>query len=178
MREPIMLMTSCIHIFAAIQSEKPNRIKLATISIVIQSILLVMLINASCKSPDLVSPSQTPCQNPDQALIPAGWFLMGENDGRPSNQPQHQVYLDAYCIQRTEVTRQDFAAFITATAYQAPGWESTPVSSASRQLLPVVGVRWRDADRVLPLVRLALAQRGGMGKSRPRLGWQALPLGK
>lgn len=77
-------------------------------------------------------------------MVPAGWFLMGEDDGHLSNQPQHKVYLDAYRLQRTEVTRQDYASFISATAYHAPGWDGPP--GASQQLLPVVGVRWRDAD--------------------------------
>jgi len=102
------------------------------------------LLNAGCYSPPLVTPTQPSCQHSDLILIPAGWFQMGENDGRYSNQPQHEVYLDAYCIQLTEVTRKDFAAFISNTAYDAPGWKGQP--DASEQMLPVVGVRWRDAN--------------------------------
>lgn len=30
-------------------------------------------------------------------LVPAGWFLMGQDDGPESNRPQRQVYLDTYC---------------------------------------------------------------------------------
>jgi formylglycine-generating enzyme required for sulfatase activity len=77
------------------------------------------------------------------AQIPPGWFLMGEDSGRLTNQPQRQVYLDEYEIQVNEVTRADFARFIESTGYQAPGW--IPGSSEEDDL-PVVGVLWEDAD--------------------------------
>jgi formylglycine-generating enzyme required for sulfatase activity len=76
--------------------------------------------------------------------IPAGWFLMGEDSGRKSHQPQRRVYLDNYEIQVTEVTRGEFAAFIAATDYQAPGW--MPGQPEENDQLPVVGVLWEDAN--------------------------------
>ena len=72
--------------------------------------------------------------------IPAGWFLMGENNGRKSNQPQRRVYIDDFEIHVTEVTRQDYVRFITATGYQAPGW--IPSLQEETDHLPVVGVLW------------------------------------
>ncbi len=52
-------------------------------------------------------------------LIPAGEFLMGSAGTdtlvydweRPSEQPQHPVYLDAYLIDRTEVTNAQYERF-------------------------------------------------------------------
>ena len=46
----------------------------------------------------------------DRVLIPAGEFLMGspEGKGRWDEHPQHTVYLDAYWIDRYEVTGGDF----------------------------------------------------------------------
>jgi len=83
---------------------------------------------------------------PEQATvrIPAGWFLMGENSGRKSNKPQRRVYLNAFEIHVTEVTRQDFALFVAASGYQAPGWQ--PDGQEEDDRLPVVGVLWEDAD--------------------------------
>lgn len=83
---------------------------------------------------------------PEQATvqIPAGWFLMGENSGRKSNQPQRRVYLDAFEIHVTEVTRQDFAEFIATTGFIAPGWN--PDMQKGSKILPVVGVLWEDAE--------------------------------
>jgi len=83
---------------------------------------------------------------PDDALtlIPAGWFTMGEDDGRASNQPQHRVYLDAYCIHLHEVTQQAFSDFLAETGYQASGWLH-PVTEPGGEL-PAAGVIWKDAQ--------------------------------
>lgn len=75
--------------------------------------------------------------------IPSGWFLMGEDSGRKSNQPQRKVYLQEFEIHINEVTRKDFARFIESTGYQARGWKP---GSIEEEDLPVVGVLWEDAD--------------------------------
>lgn len=68
---------------------------------------------------------------------------MGENDGRDSNQPKHDVYLEAFCIQRNEVSRTQYGEFVQATGYQADGWEAFTLQEAD---LPVTGVLWEDAQ--------------------------------
>jgi formylglycine-generating enzyme required for sulfatase activity len=88
------------------------------------------------------------CQNPrtgqnELILIPAGSFSMGEDSGRASNQPQHEVYLDAYFIQKTEVTRSQFLEFLAATGYQAIGWQTPDEEPRD---LPATRLLWRDAD--------------------------------
>ena len=54
--------------------------------------------------------------------VPAGEFLMGSAESDPdasANQlPQHAVYLDAFWIDRTEVTNAQFARFVAATGHQ------------------------------------------------------------
>jgi len=77
-------------------------------------------------------------------LVPAGWFVMGENDGRESNQPQHPIYLDAYEILLTEVTHSQFREFVSATGYPAAGFENADDQASDN--MPVVGVLWKDAD--------------------------------
>lgn len=52
----------------------------------------------------------------DMALIPAGEFLMGSDDGGADEAPAHRVYLDAYYIDRHEVTNSEFAQFVRASA--------------------------------------------------------------
>ena len=87
-----------------------------------------------------------PFQNQDKPcprgslLVPEGWFTMGEDDGRISNQPQHPVYLDAYCIQQTEVTRQAFEKYLAETDV-----ESIATVDGEAQL-PVVGLLWEEAQ--------------------------------
>ena len=51
--------------------------------------------------------------------IPPGTFTMGWNgpEGRPDERPAHQVQLDGFWIDATEVTNAQFAAFVEATGY-------------------------------------------------------------
>ncbi len=82
---------------------------------------------------------------PDEVMVrvPAGWFTMGVNDGRRSNEPKRQVHLDAYAIMRMEVTRAEFAKFVQATGYQAAGWDQAKLEITGD--MPVTGVLWEDA---------------------------------
>ncbi len=48
----------------------------------------------------------------NMAEIPAGWFWMGSDGGRSSNRPSRLVYLDAFAIDRTEVTVGSFRRFL------------------------------------------------------------------
>jgi len=50
--------------------------------------------------------------------VPEGEFTMGNDAGPTNERPQHTVYLDAYWIDRTEVTNAMFALFVEATGYQ------------------------------------------------------------
>jgi formylglycine-generating enzyme required for sulfatase activity len=76
--------------------------------------------------------------------VPAGWFVMGQDEGPRSNRPQHSVYLDTFAIDRTEVTNTAFAKFITGTSYQAAGWNEKLLEAHTNE--PVVGVLWHEAD--------------------------------
>lgn len=77
-------------------------------------------------------------------LVPAGWFLMGQDDGPNSNRPQRQVYLDAFSIDRTEVTNAAFAKFVEETGYQPEGWTANAVPEHATA--PAAGILWREAD--------------------------------
>ncbi|MCH8156874.1 MAG: SUMF1/EgtB/PvdO family nonheme iron enzyme, partial [Nitrospinae bacterium] len=48
----------------------------------------------------------------DMVLIPAGFFIMGSNDHGEDEAPAHSTYLDAYSIDRYEVSATNFAAFL------------------------------------------------------------------
>jgi formylglycine-generating enzyme required for sulfatase activity len=76
--------------------------------------------------------------------VPAGWFLMGQNDGAGPSSPQRRVYLDAFAIDRTEVTNADFAEFVAQTGYQAAGWDAGSLEGHADE--PAVGILWREAD--------------------------------
>lgn len=44
--------------------------------------------------------------------VPAGEFTMGSDNGEPDEKPVHQVYLDAFWIDQTEVTNAMYAACV------------------------------------------------------------------
>jgi formylglycine-generating enzyme required for sulfatase activity len=69
---------------------------------------------------------------------------MGQDDGPSSSRPQRSVFLDAFTIERTEVTNAAFARFVQETGYAAKGWDDAVLSDLAD--VPVVGVTWRDAD--------------------------------
>ena len=49
--------------------------------------------------------------------IPVGKFMMGEIDTVPDEFPPHEVELDGFWMDSTEVTNADFKAFVDATGY-------------------------------------------------------------
>jgi formylglycine-generating enzyme required for sulfatase activity len=53
----------------------------------------------------------------EQVYIPAGSFLMGSEDGF-GERPVHEVTLDAFWLDRAEVTNEQFAAFVAETGYE------------------------------------------------------------
>ena len=52
-------------------------------------------------------------------LIPAGEFQMGSYDGQDDEQPLHTVYVDAFYMDRYEVTNAQYKAFVDAN----PQWQ-------------------------------------------------------
>lgn len=89
---------------------------------------------------------------PDMVYIPSGEFTMGDNtrynwsfllayniyDG-----PEHTVYLDAFYMDKYEVTNEQYKKFVEETGYHRPScWND---ARFNRPNYPVVGVTWEDA---------------------------------
>jgi len=87
--------------------------------------------------------------------VPEGEFLMGASDsdtGAENNEkPQHTVYLDAYWIDKTEVTNTMYAKCVT-TGVCKPPYENTSYARAgyygNNQFAdyPVINVDWNQAN--------------------------------
>lgn len=83
--------------------------------------------------------------------VPAGWFLMGSDprrdpDAGPQERPQRWVYLDAFAIDRYEVTNVHYLRFVLAGgAPWPPYWRADPFPE-KMAWHPVIGVSWREAD--------------------------------
>ena len=60
---------------------------------------------------------QRPEDDMTMVYVPSGTFLMGSEDGDIDEQPIHEVTLDGYWIDQTEVTNQQFTQFVVDTDY-------------------------------------------------------------
>ncbi|MDE0186960.1 MAG: formylglycine-generating enzyme family protein [Candidatus Poribacteria bacterium] len=122
---------------------------------------LMLTILSAC---DKVSVSSEPPE--DMVLIPAGEFIMGTDDPEapPNENPAHQIYLDAFYIDKYEVTKQQYEEFMLAGGYQnqqlwtEEGWEFitkneivVPLGLGVRYFTPTenqpaTGISWYEAD--------------------------------
>src|SRR6185295_15152603 len=69
------------------------------------------------------TPAASPAQGENKAdlvEIPGGTFQMGRNDGPPQEQPQHAVTVQAFLMDRTEVTNAEYADFVRDMNYAPP----------------------------------------------------------
>jgi formylglycine-generating enzyme required for sulfatase activity len=119
----------------------------------------------------------------EMVLIEAGWFEMGSTKEQmdaayqlgkkynkdtkrawfKSEKPQHRVWVDAYYIDKTEVTNREYRQFMEASGYErkeywsAEGWKfiqqkkiteprywSNPEFNQPNQ--PVIGISWYEAE--------------------------------
>ena len=85
--------------------------------------------------------------NADLVCVPAGEFLMGstdsDKDAQDNEKPQHKVDLDAFWIDRTEVTNAQYEKCVQAGQCTASSYASDSKYNGDTQ--PVVGVTWNDA---------------------------------
>lgn len=130
--------------------------------------------STSTPPPDTPAPTDVPSPTPEPAtstpadlpattfkrgvemvLVPAGPFLMGRNAGNPNERPEHEVYLDAYYIDVTEVSNRDYQACVEAVdEVRCPSRGDNDLGSPSRfryygieayNDYPVILVSWEEA---------------------------------
>lgn len=99
---------------------------------------------------------------------------MGSDDGKDDEKPVHKVYLDAFYMDRYEVTNAQYRKFMDATGHRAPlHWDDSRYNAPDQ---PVVGVNWHNvsaytkwAGKRLPTeAEWEKAVRGGLtGKKYP-----------
>ncbi len=106
------------------------------------------------------------CPNcPQMIAIPAGSFIMGQGDDSPYNKPNHQVSIAQFNMATTEITYQQFKAFVDETDYKTDAekndgcnifvkkWQLRKKGSWKKTYLkptnttPVTCVSWNDANQ-------------------------------
>jgi formylglycine-generating enzyme required for sulfatase activity len=97
-------------------------------------------------SPDQVHTS--PIDGMVQVFVPAGEFIMGSDEkGSQQNRPAHKVVLDAFWVDKVEVTNAMYALCVEAGKCTLPVIERNPYYGHPRyKNYPVVYVTWYDAN--------------------------------
>jgi len=80
---------------------------------------------------------------PGMVLVPAGEALLGSDSGDDDERPARRIFIDAFYIDKYEVTVAQYRRFLQATGHRKPyGWGAEHFSADDQ---PVVGVSWYDA---------------------------------
>jgi sulfatase modifying factor 1 len=78
--------------------------------------------------------------------IPAGEFLMGSDTGRDDERPPRLVYVDAFELDRYEITNAQYRRFLQITRRESPPYWSGNEYPPGQDDYPVAGVSWPDAE--------------------------------
>jgi len=87
----------------------------------------------------------------EMVYVPAGEFTMGSNDGSSDEKPPYTVYLDAFWIDRYEVTNALYKKCVEARQCSAPSSTKSSTrdsyyGNSQYDNYPVIYVSWNDAN--------------------------------
>jgi len=129
-----------------------------------------------------------PEDSKEMVFIPGGIFMMGSNSGDLTHQPEHQVEVADFYIDRWPVTNAEYKKFVDAIGYDVPhynvswcdtdpyNWDpETRMYPEGKADHPVVLVTWNDAmayaawagKRLLTEAEWERAARGLNGRKYP-----------
>ena len=113
------------------------RFRRSVLLAVLVSVLLASSLFAQTKTVGAGTPHQIGKGLDTMVMVPAGWFIMGSEDGYSNEKPRRRVYLDKFFIDKYPVTNARFQRF------GRPKKDYGSKFSGDRK--PVVGVTWFQA---------------------------------
>ena len=82
--------------------------------------------------------------NAPMVFIASGPFTMGTNEGLPNERPEHTVALDAFYIDKYEVTLNLYRKFLEVEKREAPQtWDDEAATTVGDR--PAIGMTWESA---------------------------------
>ncbi len=131
------------------------------------------------------TPTNTPIPSPtptfpdgaEMVFVPPGEFLMGSaaGEGYDDERPQHTVYLEAFLIDKTEVSNSQYQRCVDVGACQQSKYFGDSVYNNAGQ--PVVGVSWEDARAYCAWVGQRLPTEAEWEKAARGTGGRIYPWG-
>ena len=124
-------------------------------AVLLACLLVIVLVSPAESAGGLLEQLRKPRPSPElrvhpevpMIMIPEGAFRMGADgtDALEDEKPQHEVWLNRFEMDRTEVTTGHYAEFLASATHPAPWqWESVDLSQHDDR--PVIGVSWFDAE--------------------------------
>ena len=116
---------------------------------------------------------------PNMVLISAGEFQMGSDDSKAHDdeKPVHTVYVDAFYIDKYEVTVGEYKEFIHATGHPTPDWNEIAEDSPTDRH-PIVHVSWHDAMAYAKWAGKRLPTEAEWEKAARGVNWKEIHLGQ
>src|SRR5512147_102854 len=105
--------------------------------------LIIVFIISSC-GPSQAEIQSTAVAQSEMVLVPEGEFVMGSDQGEKQEQPVHQVYLNAYYIDKYEVTNALYTLCVDAGTCRGP-YGRSKYNDPQYAQHPVVYVNWTMA---------------------------------
>ena len=111
-------------------------------------LLLLLALIAGCSNEPVCKEGQV---ESDTVFIPAGEFIMGYDDGDDDEKPERTVFLDAFCVDKYEVTNAQYRECVDAGGCNPPARTSSPGrllyhDNPEFDNYPVIWVSWDDAQ--------------------------------
>ncbi len=152
----VVVLLLAVGLGLALWSMRPTRIPLPTEVAILPTATERIPRSTATAPPPTETPTPEPTPRPslgdtwtrsvdgmEMVYVPAGEFLMGSDEGYDDEKPVHDVYLDAYWIDRTEVTNAQYRQCVEGGACPEPEcWGDDRFNGPDH---PVVCVSWEDA---------------------------------